>query len=248
MPTNVVKERRKRDLAKISTKFDSHKNHHIVQKRSLSVYFDDLNVNKNVKINRRGKRAVNGQPIVLNIELLVVTDSDVYKNFQTLAGTTDQQTVFQLMRHYYAHLINGVNQRYQVSLANDPDLRINVILTNFLFLTQASEEQWLRLSADPTYPTYNGKPTAVADKTAQNFANYIDNLKLSFNFDHAAGLFNKQIISDDNTAPIQNRANTAGYCPGYICTPMKYSINEDFGGFSNLLVSLYPFKLILAII
>lgn len=33
------------------------------------------------------------------------------------------------------------------------------------------------------------------------------------------------------------RTSPAGYCPiGLICYSDKYSINEDFGGFSNLLV------------
>ena len=86
---------------------------------------------KNYKFQKRG---ING-PVNLNVELLVVTDSTVFQTHQRFAGTSNTEIVFLHMRHYYAHLINGVNQRYQNSLSNDPDLRINIILTNFLFLT-----------------------------------------------------------------------------------------------------------------
>lgn len=42
---------------------------------------------------------------------------------------------FQEMRMYYAYLMNGVSQRYFNSFANDPDLRINVLVADYLFLT-----------------------------------------------------------------------------------------------------------------
>ena len=53
-------------------------------------------------------RALNNQPIQLHVEVLVITDSSVYKKHQTYAGTTDMNMTFAHMRLYYAHLINGV--------------------------------------------------------------------------------------------------------------------------------------------
>lgn len=57
---------------------------------------------------RRRKRALNGQPISLNVELLVVTDLSIYNEHVRYAGTTNQNLVFLHMKIYYAHLIHGV--------------------------------------------------------------------------------------------------------------------------------------------
>lgn len=133
LPDNLIQERSKRGLDKKLTKG----NRHVIQKRELIVPFviDDLKLRRNFTIKPRAKRAVNGQPIELNVELLLVTDTSVLDKFQKLAATTDDQKVFALMRHYYSHLINGVNQRYQESLANDPDMKINIVLTSLLIIT-----------------------------------------------------------------------------------------------------------------
>ncbi|CAF0730538.1 unnamed protein product [Brachionus calyciflorus] len=240
LPGIIISQRKKRDLSNEPKLFDSESNHHFIRERpnSYNYYFDDdIKSFRKKRTIRKQKRAVNGQPITLNIELLVVTDLNVYTNFQRLVGSTNSQIVFSVMRHYYAHLINGVNQRYQISLANDPDLRINIILTNFLFLTDPNDQQWLSVQAsgDLNFPTYNGRETLVIDKAFQNFANYMNSKTFPFQYDHAAGLFNKEIISNDLFAPINARAVTAGFCPGLICSNTRYSLNEDFGGFSNLL-------------
>lgn len=54
------------------------------------------------------KRALNNQPVQLMAELLVVTDLSVYIKQQKFIGTTDMNTTFEIMRVFYAHLINGV--------------------------------------------------------------------------------------------------------------------------------------------
>lgn len=71
----------------------------------------------------------------MNVELLVVTDSTVFDNHRKFIGSSNTDVVFLHMRHYFAHFIHGVNQRYQISLKEDPHIRINIVLTNFLFLT-----------------------------------------------------------------------------------------------------------------
>lgn len=56
----------------------------------------------------RQKRALNGKPVILNVELLVVTDSSVFNDHVRFAGTTNTNQVFSHMRIYFAHLIHGV--------------------------------------------------------------------------------------------------------------------------------------------
>lgn len=53
-------------------------------------------------------KSLNGQPIQMNVEVLVVTDSSALQSHQIYAGTTDQNKIFAHMRLYYAHLFNGV--------------------------------------------------------------------------------------------------------------------------------------------
>ncbi|CAF0730331.1 unnamed protein product [Brachionus calyciflorus] len=241
LPSLTVPRRKKRNFPNELKLFDSETYQHIIRERPIShsYYFDNnMKSLRKTKIARRQKRSVNGQPILLNVELLLVTDSSVYTNFQRLIASTNSQIVFSAMRHYYAHLINGVNQRYQVSLENDPDLRINIIMTNFLFLTDPNDQQCLSVqsSGDLNFPIYKGKETLVIDKTFKNFADYMNSKTFPFEYDHAAGLFNKEIVSNDFSTPIEFRSGTAGYCPGIVCTDQRYSINEDFGGFSNLLI------------
>ena len=64
-----------------------------------------------------------------------MAELSVYNLFQKFFGISDQALTFEYMRVYFSHSFTGVNLRYQNSLANDPDLRITVKLTNFLFLT-----------------------------------------------------------------------------------------------------------------
>lgn len=57
---------------------------------------------------KRKKRALNGQPIELNAEVLVVAELTVYESMQYFLGTTNMDQTFASMRLYYAHLMNGV--------------------------------------------------------------------------------------------------------------------------------------------
>jgi hypothetical protein len=75
------------------------------------------------------------RPINLYVELLVVTDETVYEHHEQIANTNDRNQVFWHMKMYFAYIVNGMNQRFANSLAFDPDLRVNIVLKNFLFLT-----------------------------------------------------------------------------------------------------------------
>lgn len=78
---------------------------------------------------------MNGQPINLYVELLVVADPTIYTDHQKMLQTSDSSLIFQSMKVYYSHFFNSVNQQYQNSLSSDADLRINIKLKNFLFFT-----------------------------------------------------------------------------------------------------------------
>ena len=71
----------------------------------------------------------------LYLEVLLVTDKTIYQNHQVYANTIVKNLVFLHMRSYFSHYMNGVNERYSNALRYDPDIRINILLTNLLFLT-----------------------------------------------------------------------------------------------------------------
>lgn len=89
----------------------------------------------NKRVEKQKRAAPNGQPFNLFLEVLLVTDHSIYEDHVRFAGTNDTDLVFLYMRTYFAHYFNGINQRFQNSFANDPDLRVTIKLTNFLFLT-----------------------------------------------------------------------------------------------------------------
>ena len=54
-------------------------------------------------------RAVNGQPLSLYVETLLVTDVSIYNDHVVFSGSTTPATVFQSMKIYFAHVMNGVS-------------------------------------------------------------------------------------------------------------------------------------------
>ena len=83
---------------------------------------------------RRFKRFSNIKPIHLYVELLVVVDKTIYLDHQKILKTNDSDLILNNIRVYYSHFFNGVNQQYQNSFNNDPDLRISIKLKNLLFM------------------------------------------------------------------------------------------------------------------
>lgn len=68
---------------------------------------NEKNVEKEKKIQ---KRAVNGQPINLYVEMLIVADCSIYDDHQRFANTTNQDLVYLHMRIYFSHLVALVNR------------------------------------------------------------------------------------------------------------------------------------------
>ncbi len=94
-----------------------------------------------LKLSPPIKRSNNGQPFNLYIEVLLVTDKTIYNDHRVYANTNDQNLVFLHMRSYFSHYMNGVNERYSNALSADPDIRLNIILTNFLILTVSVKQK-----------------------------------------------------------------------------------------------------------
>ena len=137
----------------------------------------------------RNKRSNNGVPFDLYVETLVVTDYTVFDDHKIRAGSTDSNKVMSHMRVYFAHLFNGIAQRYLNSA--DSDLRIFVKLSNYLFLNNLTESNWTSstLYGVPGNPTYDGKEVVNSELVLGALKDYINSLSLSFSFDHAIGFF-----------------------------------------------------------
>ncbi|CAF0922549.1 unnamed protein product, partial [Brachionus calyciflorus] len=229
--------------------YNSANNRHLIKKRSTdnvnkNEVIDYIISNKTLEALRNSSKAnkmstrvgTNGEPLYLFVELLVVTDSTVFQYHKNFMGSSDQNLIFSQMRIYYAHLINGINQRFTNSLVTDPDLRIFIVLKNFLFLTNAQDLTWLNINnvGEPGYPTYENKEVVLTGKTLNAFTTFMNSKNFEFTYDHAVALFNKDLWSDDPSQSPSSRSGVAGFASvGQICTSDRYSLSEDFGGFSN---------------
>jgi hypothetical protein len=89
----------KRDASEPNSSFDA--------KESLS--YKILKLRKE-KTQKRKKRSLNGEPVQLYVETLIVTDVSIYNDHQRITKSTDQNVVFQHMKLYFSHVINGVNK------------------------------------------------------------------------------------------------------------------------------------------
>lgn len=72
---------------------------------------------------------------VLDVETLVVVDNSVYLDHKAYLNSVNDIDIFQHIRTYYAHMLNGVNDKYQFSFENDPAIRINIKLMDVLIYT-----------------------------------------------------------------------------------------------------------------
>lgn len=71
----------------------------------------------------------------MNVEVMVVVDPSAYENYKNFSNATNDETLFDNIRIFYAHKIKGVNEMFHNSLKNDPDLRINIKLVHVLIIT-----------------------------------------------------------------------------------------------------------------
>ena len=54
-------------------------------------------------------RSIAGQPANLYVETLIVTDESIFAKHMALSGSHDPNAIYEHMRIYYAHSINGVS-------------------------------------------------------------------------------------------------------------------------------------------
>ncbi len=99
----------------------------------LKIYFYSFRlINETVY---RKKKSVNGQPIQVYIEYGIISDSSVFNDIKYLLNTTNNILVIQYMQILFSQMVNSVNQRFLISLENDPDLRISIVLSGMLIET-----------------------------------------------------------------------------------------------------------------
>ena len=233
--------------------FDSLNNNHAIVKRKVANnqdarevvdfiasepknFQDKIFKEMDAAYNKDSKRSLNGQPIALTVEMLVVTDITVYNIFKASLNSVNNDVIFASMRVYYAHLLKLVDKMYKDSLATDADLRVSVVLTNFLFLTAAADCAWLDVTKVGLsgFTSFEGRDVVVASPTLNAFIAYMNAKTFSFKYDHAVALFNKDIFSDTGST-VDDRKGVVGFAPVTgICTDRRYSIVEDKAAFDNV--------------
>ena len=122
---------------------------------------------------------------------------------------------------------------------DDPDLRITIKLTNFLFLVTKSDSNWTDIETNgvENFPKYKDREVVSVKSAYEAFVNYMESLSLPFEYDHAIGFTNKDLWSEV-LAPVKERSSLTGYSHiGGICQKAKYSIVEEQGGFASARVS-----------
>ena len=102
-----------------------------------------------------------------------------------------------------------MNQRFQATLANDPDLKITISLTNVLIFKvfylpvyyksiifdsfkDPSITQWTNTTycGVPNNPNFNGKIPILSNCSLSTFGNYMKSIEsyLKFSYDHAVAI------------------------------------------------------------
>lgn len=190
------------------------------------------------KTSSRNKRSNNGVPFELYMELMIIADYSIYQDHSRIAQSSDQNLVFLHMKAYFAHYVNGVNQRFQTSLSTDPDFRLTIKLKDYLFFQTESSSTWTstQLHGVPGVPTFEGRSVVSASSVYSALISFGNSLS-DFTFDHAIGFTSKDIWGD---AGQSDRSGVTGFAAiGAMCQSSSYSLVEDRGGFSTIGVSAH---------
>ncbi|RMZ94255.1 reprolysin family zinc metalloprotease, partial [Brachionus plicatilis] len=237
------------------------KNKHIIRRRSLSdelpklanyyAFNDDLIVpesslikklkkfKQNAKTRPRKNAEIN--PQIVDVEILIVTDPSIYEQHKDYLAKNDDDSIFQSILDYYIFSINGVNQKYKNSFENDPDLRINIRLSNIIAIKHALSKKdetncpwtYSEVLSVEGFQTFRNK-RVIKRKALDLFADFITSLQIDFPFDHAIGVFNKDLWNENELQTPSERSGLLGAAyTGAICD-YGFSVVEDFGGFSNI--------------
>ncbi|CAF0920507.1 unnamed protein product, partial [Brachionus calyciflorus] len=209
---------------------------HVIFKKNLesSLFHHDY-IGKPIKIDKPfiRQRAVNGQPVSLIVEATAVVDISIQNSYKRYLKTNDDNIVRDAIRTYYSYVFAGVNEKYQRTLENDPDLKIAIKLTNILILSNPSDLEWAdsKVNALPGLTRNDdGKEIINGTSSLDRLAQYMNNQKFSFEFDVAVVVFDKD-VKDSANDDYAGLAYTSG-----VCQNTKYSINEDDLSFGSIYV------------
>ncbi|CAF1015162.1 unnamed protein product [Brachionus calyciflorus] len=174
------------------------------------------------------------KPIVFNVELLIVTDYSVYKMHEKIINSKkwnkynekDERLVVNHIKTYYTEIINQVNQRFEASFKDDPDIRIKISISNFFISKKQEDSLW---SEGFSYENLDEKVNG--DLSLIEFNAWIENNREIFSdFDHAFGVTAKDLVSDDAKMDY----NGLGYIYGICQKLFSGSLIEDKGAFESV--------------
>ena len=97
------------DLSKLNEHLERTRSERDAKTQGYSVeVLDKATGNRQPLRAKRSKRQALVKPFPLYVELLVATDFTVYSDHARYTGSSDPVVIFNHMRYYFAHLINGV--------------------------------------------------------------------------------------------------------------------------------------------
>ncbi|RNA07290.1 A disintegrin and metallo ase with thrombospondin motifs 5-like [Brachionus plicatilis] len=224
---HAIKKRNTKDETKNHSFLNTLKNKDYIVEKKKSL--------KSANLLRKLTKSGTGQ-FVLNLETIIVADYSLINEHKRISKSEDLDVVFNNLRIYLSHVMHAVDQKYQNSFKNDNEMKINIFLTNFVFVTDPAEAPWVdpSLVGDPNNPTYDNQDVIVATPTIQSFKNYMESKTFPFEYDHAMALFKKDLWADGNDIP-ENRKGVAGFA--YVagtCENIRYSVTEEQGGFRSI--------------
>lgn len=229
---------------------------HIVIKRSLNLNAEKLSKNDYLLVSEKKvpstkkRRSLNGKPLILNVEVLAVLDSSIYDGHKRILETDDDSLIRDAIQTYYAYVFNGVDYKYQRSLSNDKDLRVNIKLTNIL-IQNSEEAKWAdpNLNGIPGVESKDGREVLNAAKSIEEFSKLKKNFNLKF--DHATAIVKfvnyflpailrfSFFLSKDlrRTDPLRDIIGIS--YQGQVCYDFRSSLVEDDFSFKSIYVRIF---------
>jgi hypothetical protein len=128
-------------------------------------------------------KVYNGGPVEMYTEVLLYIDVSNYENHIQMAGTSEYDLVLAHIEVYYIHFMNGINQRYQNSLKNDPDLRLTIGTKNIA--VESEFPYWYNNTG-----IFNGENIEYldAEEGLYSFTTFMESVNVPFEYDLGAAL------------------------------------------------------------
>ena len=113
MPVILDSKKRKRDTNMKMQTLDSFKNDHLFFEKNIfhgypsKFMYDDVNdynITRSASKKSNKKRSLDGKPLSLYVETLVVVDKSIYADHERYSGYSDQDIVFLHMKIYLTYV------------------------------------------------------------------------------------------------------------------------------------------------